>query len=93
VAPTAARRENAAPVPGIYTIQVAAMADAANARALLDDLARTGFDAYLVAPAADADVALYRVRVGKYASRTSAQRVVARLEDQLGLKLWITKTR
>ena len=29
-------------------------------------------------------MALYRVRVGKFASRTSAQRVVARLEDQLG---------
>ena len=95
-APGTARTAPAAAAPrpssGLYTIQVAAMAEAENARALLDDLTRGGFDAYLIAPADAADP-LYRVRVGRYVSRASAQLTVSRLERQLGLKLWITRAR
>jgi cell division septation protein DedD len=80
-------------VTGIYTIQVAAMAEASNARELMEQLRRAGFDAYLIEPGAGAPDTLYRVRVGKYQSRASAQRAVARLEGQLGLKMWITRTR
>ena len=69
------------------------MSEMANARALLQELKRVGFDAYLVEPGAGAPDSLYRVRVGKYESRTSAQRAVARLESQLGLKMWITRAR
>ena len=94
-----APRRAAAPLPppaasGAYTIQVAAVTEAANARALLDELKRVGFDAYLIEPAADApEPPFYRVRVGKYASRSSAQLAVSRLERQLGVKLWVTRTR
>lgn len=80
------------PVP-LFTIQVAAMSEASNARDLMQELQRVGFDAYLVEPAAGTADSLYRVRVGKYESRTSAQRAVSRLETQLGLKMWITRTR
>lgn len=76
-----------------YTIQVAALTDGAYARALAADLTRQGFDAYLVEPSADGSGALHRVRVGSYQSRTSAQRVAARLENHLGLKLWVTRAR
>jgi hypothetical protein len=79
--------------PGLYTIQVAAMSEASNARELLQELKRVGFDAYLVEPGAGAADSLYRVRVGRYESRTSAQREVSRLESQLGLKMWITRAR
>jgi cell division septation protein DedD len=68
------------------------MSDASNARELLQELKRVGFEAYLIEPGAGAD-SLYRVRVGKYESRTSAQRAVSRLESQLGLKMWITRAR
>jgi hypothetical protein len=77
---------------GAYTIQVAAMSEAANARELMQALKRAGFDAYLIDPGVGTD-SLYRVRVGKYDSRTSAQRAVSRLESQLGLKMWITRAR
>ena len=69
------------------------MSEPSNARELMQELKRVGFDAYLVEPAAGAADALYRVRVGKYGSRSSAQRAVTRLESQLGLKMWITRTR
>jgi cell division septation protein DedD len=81
------------PATGAFTIQVAAMSEAANARELMDELKRVGYDAYLVEPAAGAPDALYRVRVGKYDSRASAQGTVSRLETQLGLKMWITRAR
>ncbi|HET7698138.1 MAG TPA: SPOR domain-containing protein [Vicinamibacterales bacterium] len=93
--PVGSRAPAASALPSfaIYTIQVAAMSDAANARELLQELKRVGFEAYLVEPAGGMADALYRVRVGKYESRTSAQRVVSRLESQLGLKMWITRAR
>lgn len=78
---------------GTYTIQVAALSDAGQARRLAGDLKRSGFDAYLIEPPPDAADALHRVRVGKYESRTSAQRAVSRLENHLGLKLWVTRAR
>ena len=67
--------------------------DAGQARALQGELKRSGFDAYLLEPSSGAADSLHRVRVGKFQSRTSAQRTVARLESQLGLKLWVTRTR
>jgi cell division septation protein DedD len=78
---------------GPYTIQIAALTDSASAAALKDDLLRGGFEAYVVEPGAPAPDGLYRVRVGKYGSRASAQRVMSRLEAQLGLTLWLTKER
>ena len=49
-----------------FTIQVAALTDAANARVLEAELKAVGFDAYLVEPGADAPDALHRVRVGTF---------------------------
>ena len=75
-----------------YTIQIAALVNEENARALTAELKRAGFAAYLVVPPPDGD-ALYRVRVGHYASRVAAQTTVDHLEQRLGLKLWVTRTR
>ena len=72
-----------------FTIQVAALTAADAAREIAADLKHGGFDAYIVEPAANAD-GLYRVRVGTYMTRAAAQRVVTRLERELGLKLWVT---
>jgi hypothetical protein len=96
VAPPAPRPASraASPAPRTasadFTIQVAALTAADAARDIAADLKRDGFDAYIVEPAANAD-GLYRVRVGTYLNRAAAQRVVARLERELGLKLWVTK--
>jgi hypothetical protein len=76
---------------GAYTIQVAALTEAENARALIGELKRLGYDAYLVEPPTETTDALYRVRVGNYQSRAAAQRAVTRLERHLGVKLWITR--
>jgi hypothetical protein len=78
---------------GAYTIQIAALADAEQARTLAGELKHSGFDAYLIEPPGNGADSLHRVRVGKYPSRASAQREVSRLEDHLGLKLWITRAR
>jgi cell division septation protein DedD len=91
--PAAAPRPGSTPAPGgAFTIQIAALTSATRARGLVTELKGAGFDAYLVAPAAGGD-GLYRVRVGRYASRAAAQRTVARLERLLGLKMWITRAR
>jgi len=64
------------------------------AGALLAELAFQvlGFAAYLLVPPPEGDE-LYRVRVGHYASRTAAQATVDHLEQRLGIKLWVTRSR
>ena len=74
----------------LFTIQVAALTAADSAREVAADLKRDGFDVYIVEPAANDD-GLYRIRVGTFGSRAAAQRTVARLESQLGVKLWVTR--
>ena len=77
--------------PGAFTVQIAALTIEASARQLVADLKRLGFDAYVVEPGAAGGDGLYRVRVGTFQSRAAAQRTVSRLEDHLGLKLWVTR--
>ena len=81
------------PSGGVYTIQVAALGEASNARDLMRELKRVGFDAYLIEPGAAGPDSLYRVRVGRFETRGSAQRTVSELENRLGLKMWITRAR
>ncbi|HET7618687.1 MAG TPA: SPOR domain-containing protein [Vicinamibacterales bacterium] len=84
-----ARRANLPSGP--FTVQVAALNDPLRARHIVDDLQDAGFEAYLVEPpAADPD-GPYRVRVGRYGSRVTAQRTAEELERRLGEKLWVTK--
>jgi cell division septation protein DedD len=87
VSPTSSARESI----GAYTIQVAALTDAVNARSIVVYLKGIGFGAYLVEPPDGSTETLHRVRVGRYDSRLAAQRAVSRLEDNLGLKLWVMR--
>jgi len=101
-APTPVRPLPSAPPPRVrtasgtvtrgYTIQIAALVNEENARALTAELKRAGFAAYLLVPPPEADD-LYRVRVGHYATRAAAQATVDHLEQRLGLKLWVTRDR
>ena len=74
-----------------FTIQIAALSDLESARALAAELQRAGYRSYVVNPPPEDANGLYRVRVGRYTSRASANRVVPRLERMRGEKLWVTR--
>ena len=76
-----------------YTIQIAALSDLTRARVLVAELKKSGVGAFIVMPAANGPDGLYRVRVGPYATRAAAQRVLLKLEKLRGEKLWLTRAR
>jgi cell division septation protein DedD len=74
-------------------IQIAALSELSSARNLVAELKKAGVNAFIVMPAPESADALYRVRVGPYASRAAAQRVLVKLEKLRGEKLWLTRAR
>ena len=74
-----------------YTVQVAALRAAAAADAFAGRLLAKGFPAYVVEPSPGGPVAMYRVRVGRYANHSEAERVRRRLEQEEQLTPWITR--
>ena len=76
--------------PNSYVVQVAAVPDLQEARAVLDQLAEAGYHAYLTATMIDR-VELYRVRVGPLKSWPVAQEVARRLEREGHRAPWVTK--
>jgi cell division septation protein DedD len=74
-----------------FTIQVAALSQLTRAEALVEALKSAGHEAYIVKPPDDDPNGLYRVRVGRFASRGAAQKAVPKLEELRGEKLWIIK--
>ena len=74
-----------------YTVQVAALRAAGAAEAFAGRLIAKGFPAYVVAPAAEGPVAMYRVRVGRYADQGEAERMRRRLQQEEQLTPWITR--
>jgi cell division septation protein DedD len=90
-APSPAREAAAPASVESFTIQIAALSDGTNARALVDRLKRSGFDAYIVGPGADAHGELYRVRVGRFESRAAAQQTALKLQRTLRERPWIAR--
>lgn len=76
--------------PNGYVVQVAAVPDLQEARAVLDQLAEAGYPAYLTAKIIDR-VELYRVRVGPLKSRHVAEDVARRLEREGHRAPWVTR--
>lgn len=76
-----------------FTIQVAALSRLEDAHALVAELKRIGYAAYVVVPPPEDANGLYRVRVGRFESRSAATRAVTRLERLRGEKLWVTRER
>lgn len=76
--------------PNGYVVQVAAVPNLQEARAVLDQLAEAGYPAYLTAKIVDR-VELYRVRVGPLKSRHVAEDVARRLEREGHRAPWVTK--
>jgi putative transposase len=73
-----------------YAVQVAAVPDLQEARAVLAQLADAGYSAYLIAKTINR-VELYRVRVGPLKSRLIAEEVARRLEREGHRAPWVTK--
>jgi putative transposase len=76
--------------PNGYVVQVAAVPNLEEARAVLAQLADAGYPAHLTATIVDR-VELYRVRVGPLKSRPAAEEVARRLEREGHRAPWITK--
>ena len=101
--PSGGRRPGAAGAPdesvpapplaagGPYTVQVTALQAADAAEQVVGRLIAKGFPAYVHPPAPDDAVAMYRVRVGRYADRRLAEQVRRRLEQEEHFKPWITR--
>ena len=79
------------PASDPYTVQVAALRSPGAAEAFAARLREKGYPAYVVEPAPDGPAAMYRVRVGRYADRGAAERVLRRLAQEEQLKPWITR--
>lgn len=87
--PSAAARGPAPPRgSGVFAVQVAALTNAGNARALLAELEAAGYPAYLLAPQG---AALIKVRIGRFPTRAAASETAARLEKTRGIKPWIVR--
>lgn len=71
-------------------VQVSAYRTRQEAEAMAGRLAARGFSVYVVAPAPGAPN-LFRVRVGKFASRAEADRVVTRLKREERIDPWIVR--
>jgi cell division septation protein DedD len=78
-----------APVRDGYAVQIAALGDPERARAVVRTLASAGYAAYVLEPAADDRVPLYRIRVGGYRTRAAAVAAAARLERLRREKVWV----
>ena len=69
-------------VGGEYAIQVAARSTGAGATALVDRLIEQGYPAYVVTPGPGDEPALYRVRIGDYPDRSTAEAIGRQVEDE-----------
>lgn len=89
---TPAPRAESAPVAEGFAVQVTALREKKDAEAIARRLVSRGYEAYVL-DAEPGQAPLYRVRVGSYADRREAERVLRRLEQEEKFKPWITRTR
>ena len=67
---------------GEFTVQVAALQNRGRASALTQELSSHGYPAYILAQEPDAATALYRVRIGRYRDRATADQLARRLQQE-----------
>ena len=77
--------------PSGYSVHVTTLREGAAAERMAQGLVDKGYPAFVVAPVSGAPVQVFRVRVGTYADREEAERVLRRLEVQESLTPWITR--
>lgn len=66
--------------PGVWTVQVAASKDSADADRIVARLKKQGYPAYRLARKIDGKGTWHRVRVGKYQRRTDVEAIIDRLK-------------
>jgi hypothetical protein len=76
-----------------YAIQIAALSDPIRVRRLVEQLRGKGYQAYVVEPPPSDPDAPYRVRIGGYTSRASAQKAAHMLERERLQKVWVVRER
>ena len=74
---------------GEYAIQVMAAANRAGATALADRLTGLGYPAYVLEPLQGDDPPLYRVRIGDYVDRPSAETIGREVEEAAQLDWFV----
>jgi cell division septation protein DedD len=75
---------------GDYIVQVTALKKRDEAQAVADRLVRRGYKAFVLDPQAGS-TPLYRVRVGPFAEKAEAERIVKRLAREERFKPWISR--
>jgi len=101
--PTAGKRPAAAPdaglraVPGdvvtpegVFVVQVLATRDEAQAKRTRDRLASRGFPAAVIEDESGG-VVVYRVRVGRWRERATAEQMADKIREQAGLEPWVLR--
>lgn len=74
---------------GEYAVQVAAFTSDVTATALAKRLAMQGYASYVVEPVDDELPALYRVRIGHFSDRSSAEAMGQRVQDEEELDWYV----
>ncbi|MEE8341815.1 MAG: SPOR domain-containing protein [Candidatus Neomarinimicrobiota bacterium] len=73
-----------------YTVQVAAEPNADIALQKVERLIESGYDAYYNEYLTDSNQILYRIRIGKFATRSAALQAAEKIENDQGLPTWVT---
>jgi hypothetical protein len=74
-----------------YTIQVAAESNGDSAMQHVNRLISAGYDAYSLKHITAENITLYRIRIGKYASREEALQAADKIANDQGLPTWVTQ--
>ena len=74
-----------------FSVQVTAVLSQASARRVASQLTAKGYPTVVVDPEPNEPVAVYRVRIGPYAERAEAERIMQRLETEEQLKPFLTR--
>ena len=92
--PPATVDEQSPPVDQVtdgFSVQVMALRSLAAAQEVVTRLSDKGFPATVIRPEAGAPSALFRVRVGPYADRAEAQRIMRRLVAEEQFEAFVTR--
>jgi cell division septation protein DedD len=75
---------------GVFVVQVLATGDEAQAKQVRDSLARRGFPAAAIEDDSGTGV-LWRVRVGRWKERASAETTAEKIRTETGLEAWVLR--
>ena len=73
-----------------FTIQIAAEKNLDIANQIVNDLIAAGYDAYHQKHTTVSNQVLYRIRIGKFATKNDALQVADKVNSDLGLPTWVT---